>query len=422
MAKIDIAGLRPKRTAQGIRYYWEPSATLKRAGWKSLALGGNPLEAHKKAEARNAEIADWRDGGATPRAVRKFVQQATVAALIARYRTGPMLRLSLNTQREYDSKLRVLQAWAGTEPVLAITRRNVRTLRNSLMAPDKKGRVKHTTAHATLRVLRTLLKYAVDEEIIPENPAKGFDLAAPAPRDQVASRDARAALLAAADAAGEPNMALAMLLGWKIAQREGDLLKVLQSQYVEIPAYQMEVEVHQTLAAMAPDGRVMGIRIRQGKTKRWIEVPVVAAERDRVEAAIGAARAIGVSTILFDERDATTWTSADDKERRTRQMYFQRRFAAHRVAAAKTAAASGNDALAAELTDLQFRDFRRTCVVALGELGLPDQYISAITGHQLDQTKRILEVYMPRNTAMAARAIMLSTERDKRRAKQQKDA
>jgi hypothetical protein len=302
--------------------------------------------------------------------------------------------------------------------VLAITRKNVRTLRDSLMAPDKDGRVRHTAAHATLRVLRTLLKYAVDEEVIPENPAQSFALSAPAPRHQVAGPEARDALLLAADAAGEPNMGLAMLLGWKTAQREGDLLKMLQTQYVEIPPYKMDPEVHAALAALAADGRVMGIRVRQGKTNRWVEVPVVAGERERIEAAIAAARAIGLTTILFNEQDRAPWTSGDAKERRTRQAYFQRRFADHRATAAALATKAGNDLLAAELVDLQFRDFRRTCVVALGELGLADQLIAAITGHSLDETKRILEVYMPRTTGMAARAIMLSAERDARATRQ----
>ena len=41
----------------------------------------------------------------------------------------------------------------------------------------------------------------------------------------------------------------------------------------------------------------------------------------------------------------------------------------------------------------------------LGELGLPDQWIAAITGHDLDETREILETYMPRNTAMAGAGI-----------------
>ncbi|WP_340054597.1 aldo/keto reductase, partial [Pseudomonas sp. JAI120] len=140
--------------------------------------------------------------------------------------------------------------------------------------------------------------YAKSKKWIETNPALDFDLPAPPPRQQVASPEARAALLAAADDAGEPNMALAMLLGWKIGQREGDLLRTLQTQYVEIPAYKLDAEVFASLSAMAPDGRVMGIRLRQGKTRVWVEVPVVAEERKRIEAAIDAARSAGIA--FFD--------------------------------------------------------------------------------------------------------------------------
>ncbi|CAN5558015.1 site-specific integrase [soil metagenome] len=419
MAKIDIPGLRAKSTAGGRRYYWEPSATLKRAGWKAMPLCRDPLEAHKKAEARNQEIEDWRSGGAKPRAVRAFVKRATVDALIERYKAGPFLNLADNTKREYASKLKTIAAWAGSEPVLAITRKNVRTLRDTLMQPDADGVIRHTTAHATLRVLRTLLKYAVDEELIPDNQAKDFALGAPAPRQQVASPEAREALLASADAAQEPNMALAMLLGWSTGQRESDLLRTLLSQYVEIPAYKLDPEVHASLAAMAPDSRVMGVRLRQGKGKKWIEVPVIGDVRQRIEAAIAAARALGLTTILYNERDGRPWSTAEHKEYLARQTIFQRRIAQYREAAAAIAAKAGIDWLAAELLGLQFRDFRRTCVVILGELGLADHLVAAITGHSLDETKRILEVYMPRTTGMAARAIMMSAERDARAVKKE---
>jgi len=430
--KISVPGLVAKKTATGTRYYWTPSPTLSKAGWKSQALGRDIEAAIAAAKKRNEEVANWRTGGAKPRAIAKFVARATVDHVIAQYKADGYPRVKKggrfgddrfigeNTRIEYDSKLKAISAWAGSEPIAAITPDNVAVFRDALLVP-KKGVVRLTTAHGTLRVLRTLCAYAKSKKFIETNPALDFDLPAPPPRQQVASPEARAALLAAADDAGEPNMALAMLLGWKIGQREGDLLRTLQTQYVEIPSYKLDAEVFASLAAMAPDGRVMGIRLRQGKTRVWIEVPVVADERTRIEAAIERARAVGIATLLYDERDNKTWTSGDNKERRSRAMYFQRRFAELRQSAADKAKRDGLAELSADLLDLQFRDFRRTCVVVLGELGLADQLIAAITGHSLDETKRILEVYMPRTTGMAARAIMMSAERDARNAKR-KDA
>ena len=65
-----------------------------------------------------------------------------------------------------------------------------------------------------------------------------------------------------------------------------------------------------------------------------------------------------------------------------------------------------NTERAERLKGLQYRDTRRTCVVTLGELGLDDAGISAITGYKLATIKQILETYMPRTEAMAARAVV----------------
>ncbi|MFX8075148.1 hypothetical protein ABTK71_19700, partial [Acinetobacter baumannii] len=87
------------------------------------------------------------------------------------------------------------------------------------------------------------------------------------------------------------------------------------------------------------------------------------------------------------------------------QTRFQRDFAEVREWAVATALGEGDDELATEIEGIQYRDLRRTCVVYLGELGLDAHLIAAITGHDLDETQRILKTYMPRTTGRAARAI-----------------
>jgi len=54
---------------------------------------------------------------------------------------------------------------------------------------------------------------------------------------------------------------------------------------------------------------------------------------------------------------------------------------------------------------LQFLDLRRSAVVHLAEADCTIPQISAIPGHQLDQTTRILETYLPRTAPMAKAAI-----------------
>ena len=76
MAKISIPCFRIKKTAGGIRYYWEPSATLKKDGWKAVPLGKDEEAAIRAARARNAEVAAWRAGDASPRAGRARTTRA----------------------------------------------------------------------------------------------------------------------------------------------------------------------------------------------------------------------------------------------------------------------------------------------------------------------------------------------------------
>lgn len=253
----------------------------------------------------------------------------------------------------------------------------------------------------------------VGNEHIATNPAAtDLDIAMPAPRQQFASPLARQALLDAAIALGKPNMGAAMILGWTIGQREEDLLKLLQNRYDELQAYEADdPAVYARLAAREPDGRVMGIRLRQGKTDRWVGVPVTGEARQQLERAIAAARKLSLTTILYDEDRDRIWTSATHKERAARAAQFQRSISAIRSHAVKVATAAGDTELATEIADLQFRDFRRTCVVTMGQRGIPDHLISAITGHQLDTVKKILETYLPRTTGMAMLAVDLTNER-----------
>lgn len=84
--------------------------------------------------------------------------------------------------------------------------------------------------------------------------------------------------------------------------------------------------------------------------------------------------------------------------------------------AVATLTAAGDDELLAEIADIQFRDFRRTCVVTMGQRGIPDHLIYAITGHWLETVENILETYLPRTTGMAMLTVNLTHERAPRQA------
>lgn len=388
MATFKIPCLVAKKTAAGVAWYWQPSKTLKDAGWKPVPLGRDEIAAIDAARARNAEVAAWRQGGPTPRQIERHAKRATVGALIKRYRAERLPTLGTNTQRVYQTALNRIDLWAGDQPAAAITRANVRTLRDAMMRGAKKGAgpIGHHAAHNTLKVLRTLFEWAKDNELVETNPAIGFDLAAPAPRHQIWDDDDVAAFRRAAIAIGHPSMGFAVELAAWIGQREGDLIRLTERNWKEMP----RLDDTTTRALAGPDGRVMAIEVKQAKTQRWIAVPFTGTIRGAVEAAIerNRSRGLGVVTLLANDNSGLPWEA----------RHFQRVFDQVRT----RAVADGRK----QLADLQYRDLRRTCVVRLGRLGLNDAQISAISGHQLESTKRILETYMPRDHAMAASAVV----------------
>lgn len=55
--------------------------------------------------------------------------------------------------------------------------------------------------------------------------------------------------------------------------------------------------------------------------------------------------------------------------------------------------------------DLQARDLRRTAMIRMSEAGATPQEVAAVSGHTIDETMAILEVYIPRTAEMARSAI-----------------
>lgn len=431
MANITVEFLVSKRNKDGSRnFYWQPSKTLKDAGWQGRALGKTESDAIDAAREINKNVDEWRQGKALPQ-IRTRHNENSLAAAIEDYRRDVLegtkpngdRRIAKSTAKTYATALKRLEAWAGKHPLKYITPLRVEKLRDAMV---QSGLGEHA-AHNTLKIGRQLFAYLIKKHRWEQgkNPFENFDMGAPAPRQTVWSPPARELIIATADRLGFRSIALAIMLGYAIGQREADLLEITIPQWVELPAHKMQPEDFAVLAAAAPDGTPRGIRIRQNKTGAWIEVPVVGEVRERVEANIARAKAGGRFEIILD--DTRRITDRRTEKGTTGQLAayqdsagitrFQRDFAEIREAAALAAIEAGNPDLGAEIRLLQFRDLRRTCVVYLGELGLEDHLIAAITGHDIDETRRILKTYMPRTTGRAARAIALVTKREQQEKK-----
>ena len=392
IAGVHVPCLVAKKTAGGIRFYWQPSATLAKAGWKAQSLGQELAPAIAAAELRNAEIAAWRTGGGPIGKVKTYAERMSMAALIRLYKEHKRYTtLAKSSQIGYASTLRLIEKWAtenksGDIAVASITRKSVEGLRDALMAPDAKGVVMHHRAHTTLKILRTLFQFAKKGGFITVNPAEDYDLIAPEPRHQVWSKENIEAFKSTAIAMGYPSVAFAVEIAEYTGQREGDIMRMGSPHIREM--HGLDPETHRHLAG--PDGRVVGIYMQQSKTKAQIGIPIYGDIRTKIEKAIAdnARRDIPIMTILAHERTGRPWVTNN----------FSHVFLRIRLRAIEL----GHT----ELTDLQFRDLRRTCIVRMGERNLEDAFIASISGHRLQSIKKILEVYLPRNDKMAARAIV----------------
>lgn len=417
IGKERIPGLVPKKTAGGIRYYWEPSPAQRTANWKGRTLPADLPAAIAAARAINDEIANWKDGGASPRTVKRYLKASTFGALLDRYERDKLATMAKNTQRVDGTAIRRLREWAGDQPVAWITRARVKALRDAMMKHATLNGPGHAPAFHTLTTLRKIFTWGIDELELPiANPAERFGLAMPAPRDQVWEADARELFNTAATAAGWHSVGFAIRLGAYYAQRESDILGLTRTSWREISLRQlgMNADLYEALKSdHGPDkGKVMGLYVKQGKTNRWVGVPVEGAMRDEVEATIAAATERAADKPGAVAQLTTARLVAHDKTGRPwRQRDFIDKVADVRTAAAALARKDGREELATRIEDLEFRDLRRTCVVTMGELGMDDAAISAITGHKLETIKKILEVYMPRTEAMAARGVVARIDR-----------
>lgn len=375
---------RPARLGR-TRYYWQPSATLRKAGWQTQILG-HDLDAAMKAAAHwNSQVEKWRTGAAdaaTPRAARRQLQKyaapATVRSLIVAFRKDAAQRVAASTLRTYGSALAAIDTWAGDQSPATITPERCRVLLASLATPAEPGAAPRLHRAAGVgRVLRTLFAWAVDNELVATNPMDRVTIRSAPPRQQIWPDHAIGAMVDMAEAMQLPSIATATLLAADTGQREADLLKL-------------------TWGKLATRNGRRTIRLRQGKTNVWIDVPLterLATRLAQMETA-NRNRAIPSASVLTRESDGAAY----------QPTYFIRTFAAVRAAAIAGSAKHGLEPCP-ELEGLQYRDLRRTLIVRLAEADVDLPGIAAISGHKIETCKEILETYLPRTGKMAGAAI-----------------
>lgn len=276
------------------------------------------------------------------------IEDGTVGWAVASYRQSDAYKaLAPSSRSLYDRWLKDFEGKWGYLPCADITRKVVKAFGRTF--GDKRA-----TRILAMAVLGNVLGVAYDEGVIEANPVSKLKLAKNAPRQEIWDNDHIAAFMEAVDKhpkaiAAKRYFCLLQYTG----QRPVDCVKMTKAQH---------------------NGDT--IKVRQQKTNKFVEIPCH--QSLRVELAEDR---FPNSLYLLAQSNGKPFT-------RSHMGAIFRQICAE-----------------AQLDALQARDLRRTAAVRLGEAGCTGIEISAITGHSLDETQRILETYVPRTLKMARNAL-----------------
>lgn len=282
------------------------------------------------------------------RGTSKHVIAGTVAWAINEYRMSDDYKaLSASSLKIYGRWLNYFEKEWGKHLCKDVTRRVVKAFAQTLQ--DKKP-----TRMQAIAVLQNILNVAFDENYIPVNPAARMKLRKNPPRQQVWEVAEIEAWMTQAEK--HPHAAPVKRYFWLLlytGQRPVDCVKMTKGRY---------------------NGDT--IKLVQQKTKKLIEVPC---HRD-------------LKAMLADDPFPNSlYLIAQSNGKPFGRGYLSEVF--------------GDIRTLAGLGRLQARDLRRTAVVRMAEAGCTVPQISAITGHSIDETNRIMETYLPRTLPMARNAI-----------------
>jgi integrase len=361
MAKIRIRYFTTRPGKNGTeRYFWQPRTELIKAGWKIQRLSNNKTTALQEAERLNADLDKWRDG---LRESPTNAKQGSIEALIQSFKNSHRWKdLAPKTQESYQYCLKIIMRWAGDAPARALTRKIVHNFYRSMYekTPAK--------AAAVLRVLRLLLQYAVDEDILHDNPATKQRIKNTAKKGILWTPAAIKAFATTADNMGQHGHASAVILNEWLGQRMGDILNM------SLASYQ--------------DGN---IKLRQNKTGATVTLPVdiIPKIADRISWQINHNKNLPVvPTVLIAQANGQP---------------FKKDWFAHLFAKIRAQAITEHPDVP-ELKDMIFKNLRHTAVTRMAESGCEILEIAAVTGHTAQSCQNIVDRYAIRTKKMAENA------------------
>lgn len=256
--------------------------------------------------------------------------------------------LAPRTKRDYIKLIRIIEAEFGDFPLSGLGDRRARAV---FMAwRDVRAKASRRQADYGWQVLARILSWANGRGLVIANPCeKGGRLYNGSRAENVWTDDDEARFLAVAP----PHLHLPLILALWTGQRQGDLLKLVWTQY---------------------DGRY--IRLQQGKTQTRVTVPVGKPLKDRLDAIRGRVGPILISS------EGTPWTEDGFRS------------------------SWGKACKLAGIVGVTFNDLRGTAVTRLALAGCTEAEIATITGHSLKQVRSILDThYLHRDIRLGESAI-----------------
>jgi hypothetical protein len=388
MSRHTIRHLVEKPGAHGPRWYWQPSAKLRAAGWNpQRLLVSTQAEAMKVAEELNAEVDARRAQLPTGKAAK--AQAGSVLAMIAAYKASKWWPKGERTRKDYGLYLDKIADWAGDQPARAITPRAVQAFHDAMARrTEGKGRQRRiietpARAAAAVRVLSALMSAGVRLGFVPINPALRAGISVERQREPVLwTRQQLDHLVATADAMGWHSQGTAMVLNFWCGQRQADILNLAPYQLAQ--------------------GAIV---LTQRKRGRKVSLPVhlvpelvarLEAERQRTS------KLASLTHLLLHEGTGRPW----------QPFTFTHTFAEIRQKAAEGDAKLNLPAMPS-CTTLRWMELRHTAVTALKAAGLDALAIASITGHTAQSVQAILDRhYLIRTSAEAERAFTARLQKE----------
>lgn len=353
--EIKVKYLVHKRVNSQDIFYWQPkkhyllNGQLVKCPFKPKRLAkhtNDRIDAANEATKLNKQLEKWRKGYEAI-----VAEEGTVGWLIMQYRQDERFKsLRNSTIALYNHLLPQINEVMGDLPIDKISRKAARAFCVSFRENPRKPSMIASMGRVLFNFARLM------DDNIKDNPFEELGISKPKPRSAVWTHEMIDALCDKAHQLNAPSIALALQLGLDTAQRHGDIRALAWTNY---------------------NGN--SIKLRQSKTGVWVDIPVMRSLKATLDKVADKDKGM---TILIDETTGKSYTR-DRLCHRFREICDE----------------------AGIEKSIQFRDLRRTSVVRLAEHGCTNAEIAAISGHSIDETSKILEVYLPRNKVMADNAI-----------------